>query len=85
MAITLEKFAADCREALTTQPGTPGREKVRELVKQALADRDFVATHIPPGVPERHILYPGARVCRPEGQQAPRPRPLLGDLRSGFG
>jgi hypothetical protein len=57
MAITLEKFAADCREALTTQPGTPGREKVRVLVEQALADPAFVATYIPPGVPERHVLY----------------------------
>ncbi|HET6608226.1 MAG TPA: hypothetical protein VFG62_16240 [Rhodopila sp.] len=57
MTITLEKFAADCREALATQPGSPGREKVRDLVKQALADREFVATYIPPGVPERHILY----------------------------
>jgi hypothetical protein len=60
MAITLEKFAADCREALTTQPGTPGRETVRDLVQQALADPDFVATYIPPGVPERHVLYEDA-------------------------
>ena len=57
MAITLEIFASDCRAALQSQPGTPGREKVRELVRQALADPDFVATHIPPGVPERHVLY----------------------------
>jgi hypothetical protein len=60
MAITLETFAADCREALTTQPGSPGREKVRDLVQQALADADFVATYIPPGVPERHVLYEDA-------------------------
>jgi len=57
MAITLERFAADCRAALKQNPGTPGRQKVRDLVAQALADPDFVATYIPPGVPERHLLY----------------------------
>jgi hypothetical protein len=44
MAITLEKFAADCHAALKSQPGTPGREKVRALVQQALGDADFVST-----------------------------------------
>ena len=92
MAITLEKFAADCHDALKAQPGTPGREKVRELVEQALADPEFVATYIPPGTPERHLLYedpgtglcdPGARLYRAEGQQAARSRPVLGDLRPG--
>ncbi|HVY18149.1 MAG TPA: hypothetical protein VHB27_23215 [Rhodopila sp.] len=57
MAITLEKFAADCHNALKSHPGTPGREKVRDLVQQVLADPDFVATYIPEGTPERHILY----------------------------
>jgi hypothetical protein len=57
MAMTLEQFAADCRAALKEDPGTPGRRKVRDLVAQALADPDFVATYIPPGTPERHLLY----------------------------
>jgi hypothetical protein len=57
MGITLEQFAADCRNALKTQPGTPGREKVRGLVQQALADRSFVDTYIPEGTAERHVLY----------------------------
>jgi len=57
MAITLEQFAADCRAALQQNPGTPGRQKVRDLVAQALADPDFVATCIPSGTPERHLLY----------------------------
>lgn len=57
MAITLEKFAADCHDALKSHPGTPGREQVRDLVKQALSDPAFVATYIPPGTPERHLLY----------------------------
>jgi hypothetical protein len=57
MAITLEQFAADCRATLQQNPGTPGRQKVRDLVAQALVDPDFVATCIPPGTPERHLLY----------------------------
>jgi hypothetical protein len=57
MAITLESFAADCHAALKAQPGSAGREKVRQLVAQALADAAFVAKNIPEGTPERHILY----------------------------
>jgi hypothetical protein len=57
MGISLEQFAAECHAALKTHPGTPGREQVRALVSQALADPDFVANYIPPGTPERHLLY----------------------------
>lgn len=57
MALTLEKFAADCHAAIKNNPGTPGREKVCELVKQALKDPQFVATYIPEGTPERKVLY----------------------------
>ena len=62
MAITLEQFATDCHDALKAQPGTPGREKVRDLVSQALADPEFIATYIPPGTPERHLLYEDAEL-----------------------
>ena len=62
MAITLEQFAADCHDALKTHPGTPGRERVKDLVKQVLADPDFVATYIPAGTPERHLLYEDAEL-----------------------
>lgn len=57
MAITLEKFAADCHAAIKNNPGTPGREQICGLVKEALADPQFVATYIPEGTPERKILY----------------------------
>jgi hypothetical protein len=57
MANKLDSFVADCRAALKSQPGTAGREKVRDLVKQVLSDPDFVATYIPEGTPERHVLY----------------------------
>jgi hypothetical protein len=57
MAVTLEKFAADCHAALATSPGTAGREQVRQLVEQVLADPKFVADYIPEGTAERHVLY----------------------------
>jgi hypothetical protein len=57
MASKLDGFVADCRSALKSQPGTAGREKVKDLVKQVLADPEFVATYIPAGTPERHVLY----------------------------
>ncbi len=60
MAQTLEQFAADCHAALKAHPGIAGREKVRDLVQAVLADPDFVATYIPPGIPERHVLYEDA-------------------------
>ncbi len=62
MAITLQQFATDCHAALKEQPGTPGREKVRTLVEAALADPEFIATYIPPGTPERHLLYEDAEL-----------------------
>lgn len=57
MSITLEQFAAQCHDAIKSSPGTAGREKVRELVRAALADAGFVATYIPEGTPERKVLY----------------------------
>jgi hypothetical protein len=62
MPSKLEKFVADCREALTSNPGTPGREKVRQLVSQVLQDPDFIATYIPEGTPERKILHEDAEL-----------------------
>ena len=57
MASKLDTFVTDMRDALKSNPGTPGREKARDLVKQVLADPEFVATYIPEGTPERHVLY----------------------------
>jgi len=57
MAITLDGFVAEARQALTSQPGPAGREAVCALVRQALADPEFVAAHIPEGTPERQVLF----------------------------
>lgn len=62
MSYTLEQFAADCHAALKTQPGMPGREKVRDLVKQALTTPGFIDTYIPDGTPERKVLYEDAEL-----------------------
>ncbi len=62
MTITIEQFAADCHDALKNNPGTPGREKVRDLTKQALSDPGFIDTYIPVGTPERHVLYEDAEL-----------------------
>src|SRR6202161_2748530 len=57
MASKLDSFVADCRTALKSQPGTAGREKVKDLVRQVLSDPELVATYIREGRPERHVLY----------------------------
>jgi predicted metal-dependent enzyme (double-stranded beta helix superfamily) len=57
MAITLEQFAADCKQVLTADPGPQGRQKVCALVQDALKDHNFVETYIQPDGPERKVLY----------------------------
>ena len=80
MAHTLEKFAADCHDALKADPGKKGVEKVKGLLEDVLKDADFVETHLGRDADsERNILYedpelefciiahvyPGARVAPP--------------------
>jgi hypothetical protein len=57
MAHTLDQLSADCRRILETDPGPAGREKVCELIQDALKDDAFVRTHLVDGGPERKILY----------------------------
>ena len=57
MSWTLEKFAADCQQALTEDPGPAGRKKVCEVVQEVLKDEAFVGKYIGDDVPERKILY----------------------------
>jgi hypothetical protein len=66
MAYTLEQLSADCRAALTENPGTPGREKVRDCIARACGDAEFAATHLGEDVTvERNILYedPDLKFC----------------------
>ena len=58
MHYSLEDFATDIRAALTADAGPGGREAVRKLVRRALADADFIASHAPPeSKEERSVLY----------------------------
>lgn len=58
MAYTLDQFAADCRAALLKDAGRAGRERVRQFIEKACADRDFIVRHLGPDVDaERTILY----------------------------
>ena len=57
MGMSLEEFAARCRDALKARPGPEGRRQVCELVRQALRDPGFVAAQIPEGTPERKLLH----------------------------
>ena len=57
MSWTLERFADACRQALSENPGAAGREKVCDLVQDALKDREFVDRYIPGDGPERKVIY----------------------------
>jgi hypothetical protein len=57
MCLSLEDFAAECRDTLKAKPGTAGRQLVCALVRQVLKDPDFVATYVPADTPERKVLY----------------------------
>ncbi len=93
MAITLEQFAAECRDALKSQPGTAGP---RESARPGEAGAGRSASSSRPtsreGTPERQVLYEDPELgftilahgyIGAEEQQAARSRSLLGDLRPG--
>jgi hypothetical protein len=66
MPYTLEQFAVDCRAALTKNPGSAGRELVRQYTERACSDPDFVAKHLgPDNHDDRKILYedPDLKFC----------------------
>lgn len=57
MPYTLEAFCRDCRAALKADATRDGREKVRGLLEELLADKDFVAERVASAPPGRHTLY----------------------------
>src|SRR6266581_1861409 len=57
MAQTLEQLAVACRQALESEPGPKGREKVRALIEGVLTDEAFLAHHLGDDVPERKVIY----------------------------
>ena len=57
MATTIEQFAARCHDALKAHPGTEGRTRICEMVREVLREPEFVKTYIPENTPERKVLY----------------------------
>jgi hypothetical protein len=58
MSYTLERFSADCRAALSKDPGPAGRELVRQYTAKASCDPEFVAKYLgPEATSDRRILY----------------------------
>jgi hypothetical protein len=43
MAHTIEQFAQQCSTILRADPGPAGRQKVCDLLKEVLKDKEFVA------------------------------------------
>ncbi|NKB20061.1 MAG: hypothetical protein GKS01_05885 [Alphaproteobacteria bacterium] len=58
MAYTLDGFSADCRTALSEDPGPAGRETVRAQLCQLLMEDVFVDAHCGPDIaPGTSLLY----------------------------
>ena len=57
MTYTLEIFATEVRSLLQRDPTPTGREKVRELVEEALKDNQFIKEYINDNTPERQVIY----------------------------
>lgn len=57
MKRSLDQFAAECKQALTAEPGPEGRQKVASLLEDVLKDPEFVETYVGEGTPERKVLY----------------------------
>lgn len=62
MPHTLEQFAATCHQLLAAEPGPAGREKVRKLLEQVLADQAFIDQHLTDATGDREIIYEDARL-----------------------
>jgi predicted metal-dependent enzyme (double-stranded beta helix superfamily) len=57
MSDKLEKFAAECKQLLTAEPGPPGREKVVAALSELLKDKAFVEEKLGPETGSRDVLY----------------------------
>lgn len=57
MANTLDNYAAQMHDILSTDPGPAGRDKVCRVVQEMCIDKGFVGKYLPDTGPERNILY----------------------------
>lgn len=59
---TIESFGLEVRRLLAADPGPAGRDRVRRLLEEAVADRAFWASHLGDEQPERRVLYQDAEL-----------------------
>ena len=58
MPYDLDQFIADCRAALTRDPGPAGREEIRVRLERLLSDREFVERYCGDDAPQGlRVLY----------------------------
>ncbi|HKY06907.1 MAG TPA: hypothetical protein VJQ55_01640 [Candidatus Binatia bacterium] len=57
MNFTLETFAADVQSLLKQDASPAGRQKVRDLVQEALKDAKFIASYVNDNTPDRQVIY----------------------------
>lgn len=57
MGFTLESFASECHRILKEDPSPIGREKIRDLVKEALKDEKFIGSYVNDNTPDRQVIY----------------------------
>jgi predicted metal-dependent enzyme (double-stranded beta helix superfamily) len=58
MPYDLDQFIADCRAALSRDPGPAGREEIRARLERLLANPDFVRAHCGDDAPQGvKVLY----------------------------
>jgi hypothetical protein len=62
MSLTAEALGNEFRGYLEAEPGPKGREKVRDRLKQALTDAEFVAKYLREDTKEREIIYEDAKL-----------------------
>ena len=58
MSYNIENLSSDCHNAIAAENNPKGREKVRQHLEKALADPNFVETHLgPENDKDRNIIY----------------------------
>jgi predicted metal-dependent enzyme (double-stranded beta helix superfamily) len=57
MPYDLDRYIADCRSALTSDPGPAGREQVRRKLEQLLVEPEFRARYFNDAKPGLTVLY----------------------------
>jgi len=79
MTFTLEALASDVQTILQQDPSLAGREKVRDLVQEALKDEKFIATYVNDNTPDRQVIYEdpqlGFCICAHVGRDAREANP----------